>query len=436
MHAPRLCIALLIAGTSLLVAQPSARLPGTEPLTNGGDCSAQMVAGIERWLMRETGRVRTNRAKWWQGETTGAIQQSMRARLRERIGAVDARLPGPRLQFLGDGAATAEIFRSTGPQGFIAARVRWPLFEGVFGEGLLLEPLGTNGQPAPTLASVVAIPDADQTPEMLAGLAPGLPARSQFARHLAANGCRVLIPTLVSRRDEWSGNDKLKRFTNQPHREWIYRPAYEMGRHIIGYEVQKVVAAFDALQNSQSGRPGPTRVGVAGYGEGGLIAFYAAALDPRMEAALVSGYFNEREALWQEPIYRNVFGLLREFGDAEIASLIAPRRLIVEYSPGPKVNGPPSARAGRSGAAPGKIMPLEFSAIEAEVRRANDLTAQLRGSPFVELVHGSEGMAVDPGSTRALSSFVSALGGTKPVLLSPAPTNVSGIQKLKTAAVL
>ena len=71
---------------------------------------------------------------------------------------------------------------------------------------------------------------------------------------------------------------------------------------------------------------------LAGYAEGGLIAFYSAALDTRIDACLVSGYFEPREGLWQEPIYRNVFGLLGEFGDAEIARyLIYPRTLVVEH---------------------------------------------------------------------------------------------------------
>src|SRR5262249_48806584 len=67
------------------------------------------------------------------------------------------------------------------------------------------------------------------------------------------------------------------------------------------------------------------KVGVAGYGEGGLVALYAAATDPRIDAALVSGYFGPRERVWAEPIYRNVWGLLREVGDAELATLVAPR---------------------------------------------------------------------------------------------------------------
>ena len=33
--------------------------------------------------------------------------------------------------------------------------------------------------------------------------------------------------------------------TDQSHREWIYRQAFHMGRHVIGYEVQKVLAVVD-----------------------------------------------------------------------------------------------------------------------------------------------------------------------------------------------
>src|SRR5208282_2367562 len=119
--------------------------------------------------------------------------------------------------------------------------VRWPVFEGVDAEGLLLEP---KGKP---VASVVAIPDADGTPEMISGLAPGLAKEAQFARALAENGCRVLAPVLIDRSDAWSGNAEVGRHTNHPHREFVYRMAYELGRHVIGYEVQKVLAGVDWL---------------------------------------------------------------------------------------------------------------------------------------------------------------------------------------------
>jgi len=46
---------------------------------------------------------------------------------------------------------------------------------------------------------------------------------------------------LIDRRDTWSGNERLNRFTNNRIAKWIYRQAYELGRHIIGYEVLKNV---------------------------------------------------------------------------------------------------------------------------------------------------------------------------------------------------
>ncbi|PYI83613.1 MAG: hypothetical protein DME26_14715, partial [Verrucomicrobia bacterium] len=286
-------------------------LPNTQLLTLQGDLSALMVAGIDRFLTGETQRSIQERQKLWQRDfsSRAAYETSIgrhRERLRQILGAVDSRLP---VKALERAESTGALAKMAEMDSATVEVVRWPVFEGVYGEGLWLRP---KREPR---ARVVAIPDADQTPEMLVGLVPGLAPERQFARRLAENGCEVLVPVLIDRRDTGSGNARLRRFTNQPHREWIYRQAYELGRHIIGYEVQKVQAAVDFFE-AQNSRPGArsARIGVAGYAEGGLIAFYAAALDPRVEAVLVSGYFDSRQRIWEEPIYRNVFGLLREFG--------------------------------------------------------------------------------------------------------------------------
>ena len=71
-----------------------------------------------------------------------------------------------------------------------------------------------------------------------------------------------------------------------------------------------------------------------GFGEGGLLALYTAAIDTRIEATVVGGYFQAREAVWKEPIYRDVWGLIREFGDAELAGMIAPRALLSKQARG------------------------------------------------------------------------------------------------------
>jgi hypothetical protein len=78
-------------------------------------------------------------------------------------------------------------------------QVRWPVLEGLWGTGLLVRP---KTEP---VAYVVLLPDAEQTPEQLLGLSPGIPAAAQVARRLAENGfelpkfadkCRIGQPFL------------------------------------------------------------------------------------------------------------------------------------------------------------------------------------------------------------------------------------------------
>ncbi len=345
-------VGLLLSRYSLSVAAEP--LPGTAPLEIQGDAAEQMVAGIDRFLLGEIDKSVERRARHWKRDTSSAANytaslQPNRQRLVKIIGAADDRPTGQTLENVSSIIQSELVGKSDGPgYHFEAITVRWRAVRDVTGEGLLLMPAAHTIR-----AIVVALPDADQTPEMLAGLAPGIEPRSQFARRLAENGCLVLVPALVDRGTTLSVDNSGRRRTNQPHREFIYRPAFELGRHIIGYEVQKVLAGIDCLKQDNLAQ---LPVGVAGYGEGGLLALYAAALDPRIDVALVSGYFDARESLWQEPIYRNVQGLLDQFGDAELAAMIAPRALVIEACRGPQIDGPPPAKDGQAAsAAPGRL---------------------------------------------------------------------------------
>jgi dienelactone hydrolase len=173
------------------------------------------------------------------------------------------------------------------------------------------------------------------------------------------------------------------------------------------------MAAVGWLQRRASISPAPgRRIGVAGYAEGGLIAFYSAALDPRIDAALVSGYFDSRQRLAEEPAYRNLFGLLEEFGDAEIACLIAPRSLIVEHSPAPRTGSPVESREARTGAAAGELATPDYESVEREVERAVGLLqgGESNGMVHLKLICGNEGMATGPGSDRALVALLNGLG--------------------------
>ncbi|MEI6503486.1 MAG: dienelactone hydrolase family protein, partial [Armatimonadota bacterium] len=373
-------------------------LPGLAPLTIKGDLAEQMVAGIRAYLERETEVAAANRPK--------RSPAAARRELARIIGVVDEREPTRVEQVtqwwprLGEGEC-AEKMDGT----IVVQAIRLSVLRNVDMEGLLLLPFPTSH------AAVIAIPDADQTPEMIAGLEPGLPPEAQFARRLAERGCMVIIPTTIDRDCEYSGVPGI--MTNQPHREFIYRAAFEMGRHIIGYEVQKVLAAADWLLAGKNKLP----VGVMGYGEGGLLALYAAALDTRIAAAGVSGYFGPREGLFEEPIYRNVWNLLREFGDAEIAALIAPRKLIIEHSPVPAVSGPP-IREGRSGAAPGKLTTPALTAVREEFNRALTVLGDRKST--MTLTQSNY-----PGGDDALSAFLDALGASEPLSDSGKPIRLA-----------
>ena len=374
-------------------------LHGTTPLTVEGDLAAQMVEVLDGYVSRAVANSVEGREGLWNRDYSShnAYTESVepnRARLQKRIGCLDPRLPIEDLAYI---ATTRTTARLTEDENYTVSRVRWQVFEEVEGEGLLLEPK----QNVPITAQIVALPDADWTPETIAGITDELPANAQFARRLAKAGCRVVVPLLINRDDTYSGNPTLGAMTNQPHREFIYRMAFELGRNIIGYEVQKVLSLVDWM--SQSDAP----VGVMGYGEGGLIALYSAAVDTRIQATAVSGYFQSRQEVWREPIYRNVWGLLHEFGDAEIASLIAPRPLVVETSRGPEVAGPPSVRDGRGGAAPGQLVSPPIHAVESEFERAHGFYQMLDSGDALRLVSPVDGL---PGSEEALTALLTGLG--------------------------
>jgi len=360
------------AGEAFGKAIDTSPLPGTAPLAWNDDIASRLLAGVDTFLLREIENSVERRARHWKRDLSSpekytASVEPNRRRLAHVLGVRDPRAPFDGFELVG--TTTQPVLVGQG-FGYKAYAVRWPAFGDVCGEGLLLMPEGGR-----KVADVVAIPDADQTPEMIAGLVEGVPPESQFARRLAESGCRVLVPVLIDR------GVTHRRLSN---REFLYRSAFELGRHLIGYEVQKVLAGVDAF--AREAAPGDARIGVIGWGEGGMLALYAAALDTRIDAAGVSGYFDSRQNVWQEPIERNAFGLLNQFGDAELAGLIAPRALIVEAAAGPQVVVPPG-----TGGAPGRLATPDLESVRREVERARHLVEGLEPPMRLELVVSGDG---------------------------------------------
>jgi len=377
----------MVAVSHVCFAQPNPlAIPGAEPLMPSEDRSAEMVSGIAKWLEQETTNVAAARVNEWRAAASAAVGapaawstfvEKKRALHARRLGMIDPRIASRFTEDRSLSTATPQTIRATNAPAnadstLRGVHIRWPVFDRVDGEGILYAPVSPR-------AFAIVIPDAGELPE-----------ENQLARELAARDCVVVVPVIVDRRDTWSGNEALQRFTNQPHREWIYRQAFEMGRTIIGLEVQKVRAAIDAASAESAWNSALGKIIVAGTGEGALIALHAAAADGRIAATMVRGYFGPRENLFAEPIDRNIFALLRDFGDAEVATLIAPRQLIIDRAPAKPVEGPPPSRSGRSGAAPGQWRSPSEVETDREVARANEIRTLLK-APSISVIDSTAG---------------------------------------------
>lgn len=396
--------------------------PASAAFADGSDRSAAMVAGLHRHLDTLTREIAALRAVEWDAQRQRPTSWpeflgAKRATLARQIGAHEPRGAAAALEVVTTPNTRSLVAQSAGIR---IEAVRWRVLGHAYAEGLLLQPL------QPARIAVVALPDADQTPEMIAGLAPGLPAARQFARRLAESGCLVLVPTLLNRADSQSGNPAIGRTTPQPHREWIYRQGFALGYHPLGLEVQTVSAGIDALLALQP----KLILGVVGWGEGAAVALMSGALDPRLSATVVSGYFGPREQLSTEPIYRNVFGRLKTAGDAEVAQLILPRTLIVEPATAPTLAAI-TAAATAGGATPGEIRtPARFD-VEREVTRARILAGE--GGRALHVTAPAAAPGPDFCSDETLTTLLAALDA-KATLAAPQEALVDNRPRFSAAA--
>ena len=419
-----MCVAIVSLVAVVSCAAEPEPLAGTGALTMQGDIASQMVEGVDRFLMKQIASSESHRGWGIRLRVNGLpgigdLQEpaqpmdERRKRLACILGVRDER---PAKVEMGLVATTDHAALVGKSPAFDAFAVRWRAFGDVHGEGLLLVPVGKE-----PLADVIAIPDADQTPEMICGLEDGVGARQQYGRRLAEMGYRVIVPALIDRHVEARHAPGRSGGVELSNREFIYRSAFELGRHIIGYEVEKILAAIDWFKAQDQNRP----IGVFGWGEGGMLALYSAAIDPRINASVVSGYFGEREAVWKEPIERNVFGLLRDFGDAELKVMADANRKSKLATTIEICKGPRFTSTGK-GAAPGEL--TEPVLPQSEHKRASHISG-LMVSHDTSLIRCDSKDDPGPGSDEALIEFSRRLMGNMTGLDLAQATKVTTLYK-------
>ena len=253
---------------------PAGPLPQTTALDwPEEDLSGRMMDGAHRFVERQIADSQARSGRFWKYDrsSTAAWNASVednRDRLREIIGVVDARLP-PGLERFGDDENPALVAETSR---YRVYQVRWPVLDGVSAEGLLVQP--ANGTPA---AHIVVVPDAGQTPEQILGLAPGLPPERQFARRPRRERLRTAHP-----RTGPAGTDPDQRRAAPAEPADLARMAVPAGvphgpPHRLATKSRRCSRRWTAFARAAATA---AKVGVVGYAEGGLVAFYAAAIDP------------------------------------------------------------------------------------------------------------------------------------------------------------
>lgn len=221
--------------------------------------------------------------------------------IREAIGALDEfRKPEPVIETIGEAA------------GIRASYVQWPIlrigsigptagFSGALVRlyGVLLEPVTPGKYPA-----AIAIPDATASVAEFVAKYGGTQAERV-----------VFVPFFTQRRafgQVWLED-----------RQWLMRLAYQTGRHVIGSEVQQVLAAADWLRS----RPNVDgRMWVAGIGQGAQTAMLAAALDNRFDAVFTRDNAKGTPE-WDLPPDRLLWKLRAKFAPEDLATMVQPREM-------------------------------------------------------------------------------------------------------------
>lgn len=337
-------------------------LPGTDRLTIQGDIASELVSGVDRFLLKQIDTSVATRSDAWPKPTSQERSLSiasyedaikvLRSDYARRIGLVDPRVEPT--DWIIENPVSNDILAAREPLAqdseIRIEQVRWPVLEGFEASGLMVIP-------KKVLFGAVLVPDASQMPENLCGIGEN---SNSDALVLARSGGLVVIPQVASRHRE----ARLGRavMTDQ---EFLYRSAFILGRHLLGYHVHQNMAAVDLMKKTIPDRP----ILVAGWGEGGWVALATGVCDTRVDLTCVSGHFGPREKVWGEPIHRNIHGLLKAHGDAQLAALIAPRKLVIDPVAGPNV------QIAGDGGAPGILSGPELTSVQSEAQRAQTLLA-------------------------------------------------------------
>jgi dienelactone hydrolase len=183
-----------------------------------------------------------------------------------------------------------------------------------------------EGRAAPGSA-VLAVHGHGPGKSRVCGLDPDARAGEDYATELARRGHLVLAPDLrcFGERADWNPPDHYGCDTNLVHQ-------FMGGWTPLTQNLWDLARCLDVL--SEHPLVDAARLGVVGFSYGATAALFLAAIDPRVTAAVVSGYFSSwaesHKVPWNMCGSQVLFGMLGKTEHTDLGALIAPRPLLVE----------------------------------------------------------------------------------------------------------
>jgi dienelactone hydrolase len=148
-----------------------------------------------------------------------------------------------------------------------------------------------------------------------------------YGHQLAELGYVVLAPDLrcFGERQDWTPPDKYACDVNLVH-------AYAAGANPLGQNLWDLTRALDVLEEHPL--VDPAAIGMVGLSYGATMTLFLTALDDRIAAAVVSGYFTAWRDAHRVPFNlcgsQVLPGMLDELDHMDLGALVAPRPLLVQ----------------------------------------------------------------------------------------------------------
>ena len=150
---------------------------------------------------------------------------------------------------------------------------------------------------------------------------------ADYALQLVRRGYVVLAPDLrcFGERLDWNPEDHYACDTNLVH-------AAMAGWNPLAQNIWDLRRSLDVLE--QHPLVDPARLGMVGISYGGTVTLFTAAVDTRVAASVVSGYFSSwavsHKMPWNMCGSQVLFGMLGRLEHEDLGALVAPRPLLVE----------------------------------------------------------------------------------------------------------